>query len=644
MKTVKQDIASYLPAFSFLLIAGTLFIVNAFPSLYGDEYGSIFDSNHLAGNIHAIGYFSQLYLWNSISDSDWFLRLLSVLWFGAGLCWLNNWLKIQQISPQTRKLTIWLAVLNPFLWTYGLQIRFYAMFFASSILFVWRFRVWQMASSWKNLLYLLLSVLLLLTSHMFGVLVLATVLINHLWASTGKVRWFLIGILTLIGLIISIPVTRSALVWLVYRMSNPYAQIPAETATRGINVGMLAKVPLTLFFFTLGERVYPLWLWVTIPVMTTVVGVFIMGLWRLRRFSSLGSLIFFMLSNIPLLFLVLDPIAPVGLQGAASRYLIYVMPFFLLLLAIGAQIWKPLMPALFLVSLIGLFFLANPIWSYGESDLMNWPHYLREAIKQPQQSCVVTDGRAEDAADRYLPRGVRIFPKGMVTECLGYERIVLVSNDHRLAMVRPFDQMAERLDPEYNLVSNMTIFPAQITVYEKSPNGTFQFPPGRLDLPEQDLRFPIIVSERNWKIQGFARLDGNTPTVTVHLTPRQAGKFWILTNFRTNENIAIGTDVFRLQFSGSPAVKNVEMILHAGEETAEWRGPCPSCTSVYVWNKLFHLVGSFSYPGAYSQFQAHIWGFPVDLSSLIYQSTIMTVTYLPNKGTGYYFGLFPNAH
>src|SRR5574341_370767 len=190
-------IGDYLPAFFFVLIAIILFAVNAFPALYGDEYGSLFDTHHLAGNIHAIGYFSQLYLLNSISNSDWFLRVFSVLWFGAGLYWLNAWLKDEEISSHTRRYVIWLALFNSFLWMYGFQIRFYAMFFAASVLFVGRYRIWEKSSSLRNSILLAASGLLLLSSHLFGALVLLATFLHYLWMRFAAKRWILFGILVL---------------------------------------------------------------------------------------------------------------------------------------------------------------------------------------------------------------------------------------------------------------------------------------------------------------------------------------------------------------------------------------------------------------------------------------------------------------
>jgi hypothetical protein len=66
----------------FVSIALLLFLSNAFPSLYGDEYRSLFDGDHLSGNIHVIGCFLQLRLWNSILQQDWFLRSISIIQLG----------------------------------------------------------------------------------------------------------------------------------------------------------------------------------------------------------------------------------------------------------------------------------------------------------------------------------------------------------------------------------------------------------------------------------------------------------------------------------------------------------------------------------------------------------------------------------
>ncbi len=610
--TSNPKIRGYVLVVVFLLIASILFSAKAFPALYGDEYSSLLEAQHLTSNIHAAGYLSQLYIWSFIVNSDFFLRVLSILWFGAGLYWLNCWLHTEEISDQIRNLVVWLALLNPFLWMYGFQIRFYAMFFGTSVLFLWRFREWQKFPRGRNALYLPLSIVLLLTSHLFGTLVLVTTVLHFLWTRLGNKRWIL-GFLVAVGVITTLllPV-RSALINLVYRMTaNPP---PIDTASRGLSLGMLIKVPLAFYFFILGERVYPLWWWVTLPAMAILAIAFLLGLWQLRRLPDLASLIVLMLLNVPVMFLVLDPLAPPGLQGAAPRYLIFVLPYFLLLLALGAQIWLPLKPALLIVSLAGMYFLARPHWSYGGGDVMNWPRELGKTLGDPGQTCVITDGRAQAPVMRYVPAGTKVALMGTAADCLEFSRIVLVSNDFRLFQVRYFDEMARGLSKNYALVSNMTLFPAQITVYEKARADSPQFVPSRLDLPEQDLHFPIFLPAHKWQINGFARLDDKTPFVTIPLASEDLTKLWILTNYRAERLPQAGTPMFSLHFSAAPEHEGAEVILHTGEETASWDGSCNACVSVYTWTKFLHLLGSYAYPGAYQQYQAHVWGFPLNLA------------------------------
>jgi hypothetical protein len=309
-------------------------------------------------------------------------------------------------------------------------------------------------------------------------------------------------------------------------------------------------------------------------------------------------------------------------------------------LALGAQVWKPLQPSLIILNLVGLYFLAAPTWSYGGSDYMDWQKYLREAVVNPQQTCVITDGRAYDPVTRYVPVGTKVASSGEALDCLGFSRIVLASNDYRLFQVRFFDEMEEAIHKHYQLVSNRTVFPAQITTYEKTSVQLFQFAPSRLDLPEQDLLFPLFVEHSGSQINGFARLDAETPQLTMALENNNSGDFLILTNYRVENTPKPGTPVFQIHFQAKPDYEDVDILLRAGEETAGWDGTCKSCMSVYEWTKRLHLLGSYAYPGAYRQYQAHVWGFPVNLAHQKFES--VTITYLPTEGTGYFWGIYPD--
>jgi len=628
----------YLP-FVFFAIIFVIFISNAFPALYGDEYTSLLEAKQLISNPQAVGYFAQLNLWMRVLNQDWFLRILSLIWLGLGIYWLNKWLHFEKLPLKIVNLTILLVALNPFLWMYGFQIRFYSFFFAASLFWIWRFRVWQVQPNRRNFLFVLLGFFLIITSHLLSLLVVGTSLLSMLWNKLGKKRWYLFGGLLMVLFLLLLAPVRQLLIEFVFRMTNVKFLV-ADTASRGISLAMLAKIPITFFFFLMGERVYPLWWWITVPSLLFASVAFIIGLWKMRTSHGLNDLAILMLLNIPVLFLILDPLAPSGLQGAAPHYVIFVIPYLLLVLAIGAQSWKFMPYALVAISLVGLICLIWPSWSYDQFDLMNWPKYLQQAVISPQKTCIVTDGRAEDSVRRYSPNGTKIVVEN-IENCVGYSRIVVASNDFRLSQVRNLDQTGEELVKDYLLAFNMTLFPAQITVYDKSPSGNLgQIVPSRLDLPEQDLTFPISISKRDWDIKGFMRLDNVRPFIEVSLPNDTDAPFWILTNYRSTELVHPATPVFSLHFQMSGGQQDI--VFRDGQETSSWTGVCNGCLGIASWEKLVSLVGSYSYPGAYQEYQAHIWGDYVQLKNLVPDS-IVKITYLLQSGTGYFWGMYQDS-
>jgi hypothetical protein len=286
--------------------------------------------------------------------------------------------------------------------------------------------------------------------------------------------------------------------------------------------------------------------------------------------------------------------------------------------------------------LICLYFLAKPVWSFDSSNLVNWSQILKDAVSQPAQTCVITDGRAQDPVARYIPAGTKVAYQGKVADCSGYARIVLVSNDFRLSIVRYFDGMSDQLSSNYKVVSNTTLFPAQVTVYQQTTVPTFQLIPSRLDLPEQDLRFPIPVLAKNWTIDGFMRLDDQRPSVEMTPPENMYGQWFLLTNYRSDTHVTQDTPIFSLKYINA-AGDSQEIILSEGRDTSTWNGNCGRCLDVASWTKLVSLVGAYYYPGAYNQFQVHIWGVEINLKGPV---TSLQISYLLPDGTGYFWGIF----
>ncbi len=629
----------------YLLAAITVLAVwlHVFPALYGDEYDSLFDANHLLGNIHAFGYFVQLHFWSRVFQSDMSLRALSVIWAGLSIVWFRKWLASENLPQSTQAFASLLLVLNPFFLQYAFQIRFYSYFLATALLVFWRAAELRRQPTKGNVAWLFLAFLLTGSSHFFGWWVAGLALLYLGFAY--KARWSL-G-LTAIALSIPVllvlwPPALQAVVALVYRFTNPYADIP-DHAVRGLSLGMVAKMPMTLYFFTLGERIYPLWWWVTVPILGIVGWFGLQGFKRAIRYPGLLVWAVLGTSCVAVLYLLLDPLAPSSLQGAAPRYLIFVLPIFWTLIALGASPSMMGRIGVLAGQVVALGFFLFPAWSTS-GDLVDWPTYLAETVATPEQTCLVVAGRGRRSAERYAPEGTSIVSN--LDDCASYtdiERILLVSSDYRLPMVRHFDSWgAELLGQGYTLLTNITQFPAQITVYQRGPRHGTQIPPARLDLPEQDLRLPMEIEGTNGLLQGFVRLDRETPVYRGAIFLPDSENLYIASSYRTTEPVPPGSPVLSLVWLG-PSGKQDAHILYAGSETAAWDGACGKCVQLATWTKRLHLVGARAYPGAYRHFQASIWAAKVPRPS--WPVSAMRITsLLDDKATVYFWGVYPDVH
>jgi hypothetical protein len=598
--------------------------------LYGDEYRSLKEADNWTLNPHAIGYFVQLHFWKELGNSDLYLRLLSVFWIALGLYWLHRWLLWEQIPSRAQQLIMLLAALNPYLWKYGTQIRFYALFFAAAIVTMWRFRVWQQEQKGINTIWLALSAGLLCSAHLFGVVVLSILVTTAVWGRCRRSRLYGVAAGLLVLLFVP-PVTQSCTA-LVYFLTNRHASLPGA-GMRGLTLAMLAKIPYTFFVFVLGERVYPLWWWLSVPALAVSGLALWKGIRELGR-TGMGMLTRFTLISVVCVFSILDPLAPSTLQGAAPRYAIYALPILLTLIGLGAHRRPWMTFGMLVAELAGLACLFWPAWS-ADSDLMNWAVHLRRSASTAQPVCILTDWRALAPVERYAPQGSRIFPGGERPELASCPSVVLASNDYRLNRIRWLDATADSMQSGYKLVSNTSVFPAQVSLYERS-GGQNTFAPSRLGLPEQDLRTPFKGLMNPGTIQGFLRLDYAAPSRAVPLPPATS-PFWIASNFRTDHILARGTPVMAVRFYGQDG-QTEQIILRAGFETAAWDGLCLYCKPMGGWSKRMHILGAESYPGAYRQYAATIWG---TLSKpLTIPASSAEVSLLLDQGTAYFFGFY----
>jgi hypothetical protein len=627
------------PWLVFFTIAALIFVLHSFPSLYGDEYWSLAEARDLSLNPGAVGYFVQLRAVLALTENDWLLRALSLFWVAVSVWALGRWLDLEALPPASRLAVLLLWVTNPFLWVFAQQVRFYAFFAAATVIVLWRFRAWQRQADRRNLFWLIASALLLCTAQFFAVLVLAALAGCWLWSRAGRWKPVLALVAASALLVLFLPAVRGQIVLLEQRLQNQ--PLTPDAPTRGLSLAAFTKVPHNLFAFSLGKRVYPLWWWVTVPALLAVGVALARGLVRLRTLPGLCGLVVVLLLELGFVHLVAGPLAPPGAPGTAPRHVIFILPAFLIALGVGMAGYRSLQVGVFGAQLAGLFCLVVPTWSDEPVDLMDWRGQLTRSIEDPGQTCVVVDGRAAERVARYCPAGVRIehaeeaLPDGGRLP----GRILLASNDHRLELTRPLDTFAESLDKEYQLVTTFSVFPAQITVYERGrPGGLVDFYPSRLDLPEQDLRLPLRAERERWALPGFMRLDSERPEVALgaRVPP---GRVTVASNYRSAEPFPEGTPVARLLFETEDG-NYQEFVLRSGEETAAWGARAPRCQPLASWTKRVHLLGTKQYPGAYEQYTAHIWGTASPL--LTGGATRLRVQSLLPGGTFYFWGVFPD--
>src|SRR5437764_3571361 len=107
------------PWMLFACISTASYLLEPFPSLFGDDFWSLREAQDLGLNPGGIGYFLQLRAVLSVGDSDWLVRLPSLVWSGVSLWALGRWLRLEPIPRHARLLILILWATNPFLWYYA---------------------------------------------------------------------------------------------------------------------------------------------------------------------------------------------------------------------------------------------------------------------------------------------------------------------------------------------------------------------------------------------------------------------------------------------------------------------------------------------------------------------------------------------
>ncbi len=635
-------------------------------TFHGDELHSITEAQQLGQNLDGILYFAFMHLWGQLGTSEFWLRVPSAL-FAVSAVAVNYTLGRVLANRRTGLLMGLLFATAPFAIEYAQQNRFYSLFLLTASLAYLAFVLYLKRPSNRNLIVLAVSNVLVLGAHFFGILVIASEALSALILTqrlSFRFKLLLLGFsLVLFVMLLISPATQTFFYYWVARITNPYGN-PAYTGARGISIAHVAKIPLTFFFFGFGEYVYPLNLAFVVPgtVLLLIMGILGIGAVMKYRRNRAASLLISLGIFPVLLYLVFDPLSPPTLQGAAPRYLIFLLPLFYLMLTMGVPgknaLWI-IAPVLLLNAVsLSLYFYGD--WSYTD-DLINWrvvSGWLGEYMTP--QAGMLLDGASNGMAEYYFPaqwndQNILMSQKSEgMKNVAKFTRIIFSSYDFHTQARQRSTAVLRQIEEYYDPTAVWEKYPLFVYVYDRkrgtpdayrvdASTGQVSLPTEIYGLEFQDLRLPIPLSVNGRTVEslgafGLPGLAGQTTRTLVLEQPTTARQIWLMSDV-TGATPAAGATLAVLRVTGADGSTQT-LPLRAGIETSVWNGQCQpaACTVAYTWRKRLALVGAASYPGSWQEFDASIFAAELTLSKpMLIQS--LEVEKVGAQGTLYIWGL-----
>lgn len=629
---------------------------------HGDELGSIAEALAPGKNANSLPYFLLLGSWLNAGVNEFWVRSLSALAAVLAVALTFAWARAVS-GRRIALVTALLLATNPFLAVYGQQVRFYTLALAGAIACMLAFSAYlKRTTPGRLILWLGAAAAAVAALLLNGLLVVAQALclfiLSRRWSNARKA--VLAGAaLAVVALVIAVPELRAAGFDAMASYTNAAARY---SESRGLGISQVAKVPLTFFFMSFGESVYPLAWWLVVPGAVVFAILFVLGLAALRPRRSLFAFIVVTLVSAPvLMFLVLDPLAQVGLQGAAPRYLIFLLPVFCLVLAHGAQKrmgnWL-LVPALAVNLLsLGQFYYGD--WAYTD-DRVDWHEVTRfVAGHATPDTLVLVDGRASGNAGYYFPGDWKqqnnwgyVEAPARVAELGERSRLIWVSGDYRQAMRKVYSELLGRIEERFALSDAWVRYPVFVMVYDRKNDaeGNAVDPrTGQIDTPAelyglefQDVKLPIQVEGEagELSLRGAFSVDAGSPARTLEIRNATPARTIRLVSTVTNAGgVPVGAPIALLAVTYADGRQQTKP-LRLGTEVAAWNGSCEAngCRPVVNWLKRAALAGTERYPESWQAFQAFIFQSDISLAS---DTTVREIRFEPagGRGTLYIWGL-----
>lgn len=604
-------------------------------TFHGDELSSISEARNLGQNLNGILYFAIMHLWIRLGANEFLLRAPSALFAVATT--VAGYRLVASLSDRATSLMASLLLATaPFVIEYGQLVRFYSLFLLTGTCAIFQFVSFVNKPSRWRLVFLAVADALAIGSHFFGLLIVLSQAVTWLILTKSlrtSVKLILVGwsAVTAAILIASRPL-REGVYELMSRLTNPYGD-PGYTGSRGLSIANYAKIPLTLFNFGLGENVYPLVLPYVPAALIVLAATGALGLFAMARNARLGTALTVSLFVLPLLlYLVLDPLSSRSLQGAAPRYLIFLLPLFYFVLAAGTQGKRSsylLVPLLF-VNAGGIASYWYGDWAYAD-DLVNW-RGVRTFVgdRMTADTLLLLDGRAQETANYYFPaswRSENVYPYESgedITPLKEFPRLIMLSYDFNSEPRARASNLIQEIEHSYNQTEAWTQYPLFIYVFDRKPSNAAGYPvdpaTGNLTIPAeiyglefQDLRLPIPanVDGSSLKLGGAFSLPGPRQELVRAIPleyPANVSQLYLLSNVTGTSQPQNGLQLATIQVTRDDGTVKIFPV-RLGYETNEWDDRCVpgTCRPAYTWRKRLALLGTESYPGSWSEFDASIF-------------------------------------
>lgn len=631
-----------LSIFAILLLAFALGLFRLSARTWrGDELGSIGDAQNLERNLQALSYFVLLRAWSLGGTNEFWSRSLSIFFTILAIAVLFVAIK-KQWGTKLALIASLLLATSPFVENYSQQVRYYTLFLLAGCLSYFAFFAYLANPSKRNALYLGIASFFLLTTHAMSILLLLSQAVtlfalSKRFSQRQKIAAFVIA--GVIGAMLLISPIKA----LAFNVLAHYTDATATfSESRGLSLAQVSKIPLTLFFFALGESVYPLDFKLVLPAILFFGFALAVGVWHLRRQPRiLTFLIASTVVSLVLLYVIFDALIPSNLAGAAPRYIIFLLPLFFLLVAAGTQKnrmqWLVAPVLLLNLGSLGSYWFGD--WSYSD-DQINW-HLVTQWVGGyvTPDTMVLADGRSTGMANYYFAAAWNrqatwtIESPASLQALDRFERVIFLSYDFHTDRREFASSLLQHLENGFHKIAVWSKYPLFIYVFDRNENasnavsidaasGTVNVPVEVYGLEFQDIKLPLHLSFSDRTIQsaGAFRLptfDDQYSRRILLAESKSVSKILLFSNLTDAGKLPEGTFIANLTIYSDTGIVQT-FPLRIGSETSAWNWSCASggCAKAFTWRKQFALLGSERYAESWEEFDASIFGIELSLNQV----------------------------